>query len=456
MMKSKLNMRTYFYSANTLKTLVIGLIILMIPTLGLSQTWSLEQCIDTAQTYNKTLQISKNNKTISDQKHLEAKANLIPKININAEYKYYNDLPTQLMPQSAFGGPEGVYKDTQFGVPHNINSSIQMSVPLYNPQIYGAIKTTKIASELSELQVQKTEEQLYYDISNLYYNAQILIHQKAFADSNLVNTNRLLNNLKLLKEQLMVKGTDVSKVQLQADQLVMQQQLIQSNYEQVVNALKFSMGLSLEKEIQIEAEIKYESLSDYRNHSTLDMQITSTYNRILNSDLKTLKNSRLPSVSLYGAYGTTGFGYTEKPNDFLDFYPLSFAGIQIAYPLFNGTVTLKKIKQKNIEIKNNELQLSLVEDQNSMQLKNARNQMLISVATIETSSSQIQLAQSIYDQSILQQKEGLATLSDVLLADSSLREAQQAYLTAIINYLKADLELKKLSGNISVKNGEKN
>ncbi|MBN1650257.1 MAG: TolC family protein [Bacteroidales bacterium] len=432
--------------------LLIGLIILIIPTIGQSQTWSLEQCIDTAQAYNKTLKISINNKAISDQKHMEAKANLIPKVNVSAEYKYYSDLPTQLMPQSAFGGPEGVYKDTQFGVPHNINASIQMSLPLYNPQIYGAIKTTKIASELSELQVQKTEEQIYYDISNLYYNAQILIHQKTFADSNLVNTNRLLKNLKLLKEQMMVKGTDVSKVQLQADQLVMQQQLIQSNYEQVINALKFSMGLSLEQNVDIASEIKYESLSDYQNRSTLDMQITSTYNRILNSDLKTLKNSRLPSVSLYGVYGTTGFGYTEKPNDFLDFYPLSFAGIQIAYPLFNGTITLKRIKQKNIEIKNNELQLDLVKDQNSMQLKNARNQKLISVATIETSSSQIKLAQSIYDQSILQQKEGIATLSDVLLADSSLREAQQAYLTAIINYLKADLELKKLTGNISMKN----
>ncbi|MDA3905765.1 MAG: TolC family protein [Bacteroidales bacterium] len=417
-----------------------------------AQDWSLQQCIDTAQAYNKTLQISKNNRTISEQKHLEARANLIPKVNIAAEYKYFNDLPTQLMPQSAFGGPEGVFKATEFGVPHNISSSIQMSVPLYNPQIYGAIKITQIASELSELQVQKTEEQLYFDISNLYYNAQILQHQKAFADSNYVNTNRLLKNLTLLREQLMIKGSDVSKVQLQAEQIAMQQQLIQSNYEQVMNALKFSMGISLDENIQIESEIEYESISDYENHSTLNMQITSTYNRILNRDLKTLKNSRLPSLALYGAYGTTGFGYTEKPNDFLNFYPLSFAGLQIAYPLFNGTITMKRIKQKKIEIQNNELQIELVKDQNSMLLKNARNQKLISVATIEMSSSQIQLAQSIYNQSILQQKEGIATLADVLLADGSLREAQQAYLTAVVNYLKADLEVKKLTGNISIKN----
>jgi outer membrane protein TolC len=59
-----------------------------------------------------------------------------------------------------------------------------------------------------------------------------------------------------------------------------------------------------------------------------------------------------------------------------------------------------------------------------------------------------QVAQTIYEQTILQQKQGTASLTDVLLADNAFREAQQTYLT-IIDYLKADLELKKLTGNIS-------
>jgi outer membrane protein TolC len=59
------------------------------------------------------------------------------------------------------------------------------------------------------------------------------------------------------------------------------------------------------------------------------------------------------------------------------------------------------------------------------------------------------LAQTIYEQTILQQKQGTASLTDVLLADNALREAQQTYLSAVIDYLKADLELKKLTGNIS-------
>src|SRR5688572_30078699 len=79
-----------------------------------AQVWTLQQCIDTAQVYNKALQMSRNNISISRQKQKEAKANLIPKITANADYKYFTDLPTQLMPASVFGGPEGTFKETQF------------------------------------------------------------------------------------------------------------------------------------------------------------------------------------------------------------------------------------------------------------------------------------------------------------------------------------------------------
>jgi len=49
-------------------------------------------------------------------------------------------------------------------------------------------------------------------------------------------------------------------------------------------------------------------------------------------------------------------------------------------------------------------------------------------------------------------KKAQATLTDILLADNAVREAQTSNLSAIIEYLKADLELKKLSGNMSLKN----
>lgn len=436
---------------NTRK-LILSLIVLSGWNIAQAQeVWTLKQCIDTAQVHNKTLQINRNHISISEQREKEAKANLIPKVTANADYKYFMELPTQLMPMNALNpqAPEGQFRDLQFGVPHNINANVQLAMPLYNPQVYGVIENTKIANELTQLQFQKSEEQVLYDITTLYYNAQILKHQSDFLESNLINTQKLLKNIELLKEQLLAKGTDVSKVKLQAEQLNTQRENIHNKYISILNALKLNIGISLERNITVVSEIEQQTLTENNVENILDLKIIQTQNKLLNSELSTLNKSRfLPSLNLIASYGTTGFGYDKTPNDFLKFYPIGFAGLQLTYPLFNGTVTQRKINQKKLEISNNELQAQLIGDKNKMETENALRQRTIAQQTVINTENQITLAQSIYEQTILQQKQGTATLTDVLLADNALREAQQNYLSAVIDYLKVDLELKKLAGTI--------
>lgn len=438
----------------THKFIFISILFIEWNTVQAQEVWTLKQCIDTAQVHNKNLQINRNNISISEQRNKEAKANLIPKVTANADYKYFMELPTQLMPMNAINpqAPEGQFRDLQFGVPHNINANIQLAMPLYNPQVYGAIENTKITSELTLLQYQKSEEQVLFDITTLYYNAQILKHQLDFLGSNLLNTNKLLKSMELLKEQLLAKGTDVSKVKLKAEQLKTQKENANNKYISILNALKLNIGISLEREITIVSEIEKETLTENNKENILDLKIINTQNRFLKSELKTLNQSRfLPSLNLIASYGTTGFGYDKSPNDFLKFYPIGFAGIQLSYPLFNGTVTQRKINQKKLEINNNELQAQLIFDKNKMEIENAIRQRTIAQNTIINTENQIDLAKTIYDQTILQQKQGTASLTDVLLADNALREAQQNYLNATIDFLKADLEFKKLTGTIKNK-----
>jgi outer membrane protein TolC len=98
------------------------------------------------------------------------------------------------------------------------------------------------------------------------------------------------------------------------------------------------------------------------------------------------------------------------------------------------------------------LQQALVTEQNNMQIGNALNQRNTAQKSIALIERQIQQAQSIYEQTIIQQKQGVASLNDVLVADNTLREMQQSNISAVVDYLKADLELKKLSGQLRIKN----
>lgn len=275
-------------------------------------------------------------------------------------------------------------------------------------------------------------------------------YQLAFIDSNLINAERLLKNIQLLNAQLLAKGTDVSKIKLQVTQLASQKENMKSKYDQILNALKFAIGLPLDKILEVDSKVSMENTSEYLSYSTLDFKIAKTQNLLLQSELTTLDKSKfLPSVYLTATYGTSGFGYRDESNSFLNFFPIGFAGIQLSYPIFSGTVTKRKINQKKIELQNNGLLLGLINDQNHLQVENAKLQRTIAKRSLETTNEQIALAKIIYDQTIFQQKQGTAHLADVLLADNALREAQQTYISVMIDYLKADLELKKLTGNIS-------
>jgi len=429
----------------------ILLLILFVSIVQITQAqevWSLDKCIETASVNNKKLKLEKNNIEIGKERKSQVKSNLLPKIKIETDYKYFIELPYQLMPMSVFGGPEGQFKEAQFGVPHNINANLQFALPLYNPQIKSNVEMAKIGIEIAELKYQKSEEQLYFDISNLYYNAQILLSQLDFVDNNIENIEKLKSNLQLLKDNQLAMGTDVDKVTLQMIQLNTKKELIQSKYDQVMNAMKIMMGISMDKNITVETAIAYQDISNYTAMPTLDVKLVETKDKLLKSQLNTLKKSQLPTVMLYGSYGAVGYGYDKSPNEFLNFYSMGFAGIKASYNLFDGNITKKKKNIKKREIANNALQLELLKDQNNLKVRNAELKIAIARRTVETTQSQIDFAKSIYNKTVLQQKQGLASTNDVLLADNTVRQAQQDYISAIVEYLKADLELKKLSGNI--------
>lgn len=88
--------------------------------------------------------------------------------------------------------------------------------------------------------------------------------------------------------------------------------------------------------------------------------------------------------------------------------------------------------------------------QSELQVQNALLQRKVAKNNLTTNQAHIALANDIYDQTLLQQKEGVASISDILLADNTLREAQQNFVTSMIEYLKAELEILKLSGNIAL------
>lgn len=434
-----------------LKVVLIG-VILITNVVVQAQTFTLEQCIDTALQYNRTIKLSQQDDFLAKEKNKEIKGNLFPKLNGMIDYRYYTDLPYQLMPADAFGGPAGTYKEVQFGVPQSLNANLQLTVPIYNPTALGAIKTTRISGELSEIQKVKTDEDVVLELSNAYYNAQILLSQLAFLDSNMINTNKLLQAITLLHQQHIAKGTDVDRLKLQLDQVANQRKTVFSQQQQVLNALKFLMGKPISDSIQVSITENTLVQMEPQIQVTTDMKLIDKKLQFNYAELKGLRSSKLPSLGAYGVYGTTGYGNTGA-NSFFNFHPIGYVGAQLSIPLFNGTITKHKIVQKKIDIQKTNIQKELVSEKTKLDLINAEMQYALANQNIATVDHQIKLAKKIYNNTVLQNKQGMATITDLLLADNSLREAQQNYIVALVNLRKAELEYKRVTGNlIAIKN----
>lgn len=447
--KSMLNKVVNIHYSGIKNLILILLILLPVSTLeGLNaQSLTLEQCIDTALIYNRNIKLSQHDVDISTEKNSEIRGNLLPKLNGIVDYRYYTDLPYQLMPAAAFGGPAGTYKEVQFGVPQSMNANLQLAVPLFNSSVLSAIKSTRIAIELSEIQKTKTDEDVVLEVSNAYYNAQILSTQITFLDSNIINTGKLVKTTTLLYQQQIAKGTDVDRLKLQVEQITTQKSTVISQYQQVLNALKFLMGKSISDSIEVIKTEKSLVKANFQSQITTDVLLIDKKIEFNNSELSGLRNLRLPSLSAYGVYGTTGFGTTGS-DSFFNFHPIGYVGAQLSVPLFNGKITQHKIAGKKIEIEKSTIQKELITEKSKLDLKNAEMQYSLATRNISVVSSQIDLAKKIYDNTVLQNQQGVASITDLLLADTSLRESQQNYLAALINLRRAELEYKRVTGNL--------
>ena len=112
-----------------------------------------------------------------------------------------------------------------------------------------------------------------------------------------------------------------------------------------------------------------------------------------------------------------------------------------------------KIVQKKIEIDKSSILKEQITEKTKLDRINAEMQYVLANKNIATVNVQIELAKKIYDNTVLQNKQGMASITDLLMADNALRESQQNYIVALINLCKAELEFKRVTGNlITVKN----
>lgn len=426
--------------------------LLLVLTAGSSQAQqlSLGQLVDLAMKNNYNIQASVLDEAKTNAKIDEVKSNLLPTVNVSGDYKRYFKIPGQVVPASAFGGPEGTYSTFAFGLPYNLSTTAQITQKLYNPSVKYALKAADLNRDLTALSTTKTKEDVAYNVTDAYYNLVTVVQQMAFLDSNLISTDRLYKVTDLLYQNQLAQRVDKDRIMINKITTETQLKTLRQSYDQLVNLLKYYTGIPQSDSLRIEIKVKDVLLPSNSEKGSLKRTDVTLLERQKDLNIlqdKNFKSGFLPTVNAYGVGNLTYFA-KGGDNSVFKSVPGYWAGLQMNWNIFDGFARKAQRTQNRIDNQKLSVQLKQLEESIQMEETNARNKFAVEQQNINSKNEQVALANRVYAQIQLQFKEGLVSLSDVIQSEQTLLDTQSNYLTSLVQLLQAELEWKKATGTL--------
>ncbi len=389
----------------------------------------------------------------NEQRFNEAFALYLPQVRASGGVNNNLKLATNIIPGAVFGQP-GQDVAVKFGTKYTVNGFIDASQVIYDQSLITGLSANKELQTITQLSVNKSEEQVIFDVAIAYYNVQLIGLQKEIV---LANVKKLDSLLKITKVQLdlgFAKQLDYDKLKVNRTNLETELSNIELNYQQQLVYLKYVMAYPLDETIQLSTNIEQEkvasSIATKMDVTTnLDFQILMAQRRMNTININQLKAGYLPSLSLGFRYG-----YQAQRNqlDFLSsattWYPNAVLSINMNVPIFDGFTKHAKIQQLSIQQKQSLLDEEQLKNTLNFQLKNMETKLNVSLGAMETQRNNLQLAEAIYQTTMLQYQSGIISTAELLNAETSLKEAQTNYLRSVAQIRMAELEALKAAGNI--------
>lgn len=416
---------------------------------------TLQQCIQYGLTKNKGVLKSKLEIDRANEKRTETRSEYLPQVNGSISFQDNLKLQTSILPGELIGQP-GTQVPVQFGTKYNTSAGIDAKQVLYNQSLIYGMRLTRENAKVSEINAKKTEEQLIYDIAGAYYSTQISFTQRKLVESNLAQIDSLYKITKIQLENDAAKQLDLDKLTVNKTNLQTELITSTSNYEQQLLLLKYYMGMPLDAAIEVTAIDMNEKPSAIINTESLyttDLELIQAQREIYSVTLQQIRAGYLPSLSL-----SFQSSVQNMQNDLRMFsknakwFPTSYVGVSLSIPIFDGLAKNSRAKQTKIQLEESVLEEEYLTEKLKMQRENANNTLKANQSALISQQQNIELAQKVYTVTMAQFVGGIATITDLVNAETSLRDAQTNYLKALVQVKIGELDLIKSTGNIRTLN----
>lgn len=417
------------------------------------QKYSLQQCLLYALDKGHKVRISDLDIEKAEASYKESKGALLPQINAGGAFNNNIASPVTMLPGELVGQP-GTMVSAELMMKYEANATIQLEQVVFDPALFVGLKVSKNAQELAKLRKQMSQEEIIYEVSQVYYD--ILHNQKQL--ENIEKTVSLLDSIShqtaLRVAQDLTREIDLNRIRVNISALNVNRDNLQSVVEQQKNYLKVLIGMPLEVDISfidITDKIEFSfhrPISNSTIENKIEMQVLSKEKEATNLQIKQLKMAYSPTISVYGS---AGYAYQSDrfklnaPNTWSD---VTQIGIKLSIPIYDGSTKHHKIRQSNLSLQQLNEDIEYTKRTISNEIVNAKMQLATSYKTINAQNENLQLADKTYKQATMLYQEGLYSVTDLLETEDAFQKAQTAHVSELINYKKSEINLMKAEGTL--------
>ncbi len=419
---------------------------------------SLQQCIEYAKVNNPNLKNADAGIKAAKARVGETVATGLPQIAANADLGSNFIIPTSFLPAEILGGPPGEFVGVKFGTQYVGRATIDVNQMIFNGSYFVGLKASRTYTELSRKDLISSQTDVVTAIKKAYYGVLVSAERLALVDKNVQRLDSLLNQTKVMYNNGFAEKIDVSRIQVQYNNIVTAKKTSTIGLEVGMNILKFQMGLPMSENITLSDNLESIQLQvlndDFKKDFSYSNRIEYSkleINRILTElDIKNTKVQYLPNLNFYGSYGAS-FG-TSAFDSFIQFgskwRDLGVVGIRANVPIFDGLRKSNQVQQKKIALQQIENTQTLVKNQIDMEQQQATLTFANNLETLKSQRSNMDLAQEVYNVAVIKYQQGVGSNIEVINADASYKEAQTNYYAALYDALIASVDLEKSYGKI--------
>ncbi|HTG55333.1 MAG TPA: TolC family protein, partial [Niabella sp.] len=230
---------------------LIAFILLMINTCSIGQQVSLEECIRISLENNINVRNRKLDIQSTEHQVSEARGGLLPAVDINGQYLYYLDVPSQFIPAATFGGTPGEYTAATLSVPQTTSANVQVTQKLYDQRVMVALKAARVARTSSSLQLAMTKEDIVYNVTSTYYNIQVISDKITLLQSNLESMEKTVKTNEALRKNEIVSSSTYKRLLINLENLRNQFENEILSQAKNYNMLKYLMNIPLSEMVEV-------------------------------------------------------------------------------------------------------------------------------------------------------------------------------------------------------------